>query len=60
MRLGYTKGIVRWLDRWVEDRPEQVALADALRALAREFRFEAIEQRLLQAGAQASPSTPAP
>ncbi|MFP8778799.1 ATP-binding protein [Hydrogenophaga sp. RWCD_12] len=60
VRLGYTKGIVRWLDRWVEDRPEQAPLADALRALAREFRFEAIEQRLLQSGAQAAPSKPAP
>jgi hypothetical protein len=35
----------------VADHPEQAAFADTLRALAREFRFEAIEQRLLPLGA---------
>lgn len=46
VRLGYTKGIVQWLDDWVQRRPDQAALAQGLRALAREFRFDAIEQRL--------------
>jgi CheY-like chemotaxis protein len=51
VRLGYAKGVMRWLDDWVADHPDQVAFADALRALAREFRFEAIEQRLVPLGA---------
>ena len=48
VRLGYAKGVMRWLDHWVADHPEQAAFADTLRALAREFRFEAIEQQLLK------------
>ena len=48
VRLGYAKGVMRWLDHWVADHPEQAAFADTLRALAREFRFEAIEQQLMQ------------
>jgi signal transduction histidine kinase/CheY-like chemotaxis protein/purine-cytosine permease-like protein len=48
VRLGYYKGIVNWLDDWVGLRPEQADFAQGLRTLAREFRFEAIEQRLLQ------------
>ena len=48
VRLGYYKGIVNWLDDWVGQRPEQADFAQGLRTLAREFRFEAIEQRLLQ------------
>ena len=51
VRLGYAKGVMRWLDDWVANHPDQLAFADALRALAREFRFEAIEQRLLPLGA---------
>jgi hypothetical protein len=47
VRLGYTRGILQWLDEWVRRRPEHAVLATALAALAREFRFEAIEQRLL-------------
>jgi hypothetical protein len=47
VRLGYYKGIVQWLDDWVRQRPEQADFAQSLRTLAREFRFEAIEQRLL-------------
>ena len=47
VRLGYAKGVVQWLDDWVRQRPDQAAWAQGLRALAREFRFEAIEQRLL-------------
>jgi signal transduction histidine kinase/purine-cytosine permease-like protein/DNA-binding NarL/FixJ family response regulator len=47
VRLGYTRGILQWLDEWVRRRPEHAALATALATLAREFRFEAIEQRLL-------------
>jgi signal transduction histidine kinase/CheY-like chemotaxis protein/purine-cytosine permease-like protein len=48
VRLGYYKGIVQWLDDWVRQRPDQADFAQSLRTLAREFRFEAIEQRLLQ------------
>ncbi len=48
VRLGYYKGIVQWLDDWVQDHPEQAAYAQQLRTLAREFRFDAIEQQLLQ------------
>ena len=48
VRLGYYKGIVQWLDDWVQDHPEQAAFAQQLRTLAREFRFDAIEQQLLQ------------
>jgi signal transduction histidine kinase/purine-cytosine permease-like protein/FixJ family two-component response regulator len=48
VRLGYYKGIVQWLDDWVQRRPEQAAFAQSLRTLAREFRFDTIEQQLLQ------------
>ena len=48
VRLGYYKGIVQWLDEWVQDHPEQATFAQQLRTLAREFRFDAIEQQLLQ------------
>jgi signal transduction histidine kinase/CheY-like chemotaxis protein len=48
VRLGYYKGIVQWLDEWVQRRPEQAVFAQGLRTLAREFRFETIEQQLLQ------------
>ncbi|MEY4980248.1 MAG: hypothetical protein RLZZ352_2518 [Pseudomonadota bacterium] len=47
VRLGYYKGIVTWLDDWVRQYPDQADFAHSLRTLAREFRFEAIEQRLL-------------
>ena len=50
VRLGYYKGIVQWLDDWVRQHPEQAVFAQGIRTMAREFRFEAIEQRLLQAG----------
>ena len=53
VRLGYYKGIVTWLDDWVRQRPEQADFAQSLRTLAREFRFEAIEQRLLAHSATA-------
>ena len=46
VRLGYPRGIVEWLDAWALQRPEHGELAHALKQLAREFRFEAIEQRL--------------
>ncbi|MBX3609146.1 MAG: response regulator [Hydrogenophaga sp.] len=46
VRLGYTRGILQWLDEWVRRRPEHTVLATSLAALAREFRFDAIEQRL--------------
>lgn len=48
VRLGYTRGILQWLDEWVRRRPEQAALATTLAALAREFRFDAIEHQLLR------------
>ena len=48
VRLGYYKGIVQWLDEWVQRRPEQATFAQGLRTLAREFRFETIEQQLLR------------
>ncbi|MDM7942330.1 MAG: ATP-binding protein [Hydrogenophaga sp.] len=48
VRLGYYKGIVQWLDDWVHEHPDQAAFAQQLRTLAREFRFDAIEQQLLQ------------
>ncbi|WP_372660043.1 ATP-binding protein, partial [Hydrogenophaga sp.] len=51
VRLGYYKGIVQWLDDWVRQRPEQADFAQGLQTLAREFRFEAIEERLQQQGA---------
>ncbi|MBL0918077.1 MAG: response regulator [Hydrogenophaga sp.] len=51
VRLGYTRGILQWLDDWVRRRPEHAALATTLAALAREFRFEAIEQRLIHGDA---------
>jgi hypothetical protein len=51
VRLGYTRGILQWLDEWVRRRPEHAALATTLAALAREFRFEAIEQRLIHGDA---------
>ena len=47
VRLGYTRGILQWLDDWVRRSPEHSALASSLAALAREFRFEAIEHQLL-------------
>jgi signal transduction histidine kinase/CheY-like chemotaxis protein/purine-cytosine permease-like protein len=47
VRLGYYRGIVQWLDQWVGQHPEHHDFAHGLRTLAREFRFEAIEQRLL-------------
>jgi signal transduction histidine kinase/CheY-like chemotaxis protein/purine-cytosine permease-like protein len=56
VRLGYYKGIVTWLDDWVRQRPEQADFAQSLRTLAREFRFEVIEQRLL--AHSATPQTP--
>ena len=48
VRLGYAKGVVQWLDDWMRQRPDQAAWAQRLLGLAREFRFEAIEQLLLQ------------
>ena len=56
VRLGYYKGIVRWLDEWVAVHPEQTEFAQGLRSLAREFRFEAIEQRLLSLDVDTSSS----
>ena len=47
VRLGYTRGILQWLDDWVRRHPERAGLATSLAALAREFRFEAIEHQLV-------------
>ena len=47
---------MNWLDDWVRQRPEQADFAQSLRTLAREFRFEVIEQRLL--AHSATPQTP--
>jgi hypothetical protein len=58
VRLGYYRGIVQWLDRWVAQQPEQHDFAHGLRTLAREFRFEAIEQRLLPHCPSVSPAGP--
>ncbi|MEZ5664711.1 MAG: ATP-binding protein [Burkholderiaceae bacterium] len=46
VRLGYPRGIIDWLDEWVRVRPDLEDEVRSLRLLAREFRFEAIEQRL--------------
>lgn len=48
VRLGYTRGVVQWLDRWVAREPAQAVLASQWRQLAREFRFEAIEQAVVR------------
>ena len=45
-RLGHTRGVLRWLDDWVQRQPERAALAQALGQMAREFRFDAIEAHL--------------
>jgi len=47
VRLGYTRGILQWLDDWVRRHPERAGLAATLASLAREFRFEAIEHQLM-------------
>ncbi len=47
-RLGYMRGVVRWLDDWVRREPSQAAVAAQWRQLAREFRFEAIEQAVMR------------
>ncbi|GAA6140225.1 ATP-binding protein [Hydrogenophaga sp. 5NK40-0174] len=51
VRLGYYKGIVQWFDAWLPAHPGQDAFAKEMKALAREFRFEAMERRLIQLGA---------
>ncbi|WP_247597063.1 ATP-binding protein [Hydrogenophaga sp. PAMC20947] len=58
VRLGYYRGTVQWLDQWVTLHPEQSDFAQGLRTLAREFRFEAIEQRLLPYCPSVSPVGP--
>ena len=60
VRLGYYKGIVVWLEQWLIQRPEQAEFAQGLRTLAREFRFEAIEQRLLPLCPSALSTDPKP
>ena len=60
VRLGYTRGIVQWLDDWVERRPGQAQLAARLRSLAREFRFDAIEELLTRLPERHAPERHAP
>jgi signal transduction histidine kinase/FixJ family two-component response regulator len=63
VRLGYYRGTVLWLDQWVAQHPDHPGLAEfaqSLRTLAREFRFEAIEQRLLPYCSQVPPAGPQP
>ena len=43
-RLGYYKGIARQMDELLAQQPECAAFAQRVLALARGFRFEAIEQ----------------
>ena len=59
-RLGYYRGIVQWLEQWVTLHPEQHDFAHGLRTLAREFRFETIEQRLLPHCPSVLPLDPQP
>ncbi len=44
VRLGYTRGVVQWLDEWAAREPAQAGVAAQWRQMAREFRFETIEQ----------------
>jgi signal transduction histidine kinase/FixJ family two-component response regulator len=46
VRLGHAKGVVQWLDVWVQAHPEHAEWAQQMRALARAFRFEVLESRL--------------
>ena len=46
VRLGYTRGVVQWLDDWERREPAHASLAAQWRQLAREFRFEAIERAI--------------
>ena len=57
VRLGYTRGILQWLDRWVAREPAAADHAEAMRRLAREFRFETLEQMLQQGHGPARPPT---
>ncbi len=55
-RLGFYKGIVQWLDAWLLEHPGQHSFAKEMKAMARDFRFEAMEQRLVQLGADGDAS----
>jgi signal transduction histidine kinase/CheY-like chemotaxis protein/purine-cytosine permease-like protein len=46
VRLGYVRGVVQWLDRWLVHHPQQAPWVAEMQALARAFRFDAIEQHL--------------
>jgi CheY-like chemotaxis protein len=46
VQLGYYRGILNQLDAIQSARPECAAFADAMRELARQFRFEAIAREL--------------
>ena len=47
-RLGYYKGVVRQLDELLVRRPECAHFVQRVAALARAFRFEAIEQLIAE------------
>ena len=59
LRLGYPRGVVQWLDAWAQRHPDQAPLAQAWQAMAREFRFEAIDAAL-QATLSAASTPPTP
>ncbi len=48
VRLGYTRGVVQWLEDRERREPAHASLAAQWRQLAREFRFEAIERAIQQ------------
>ena len=54
-RLGYYKGVVRQLDELLLHRPACAAFAQRVGALARAFRFEAIEQLIAEVRHDARP-----
>ena len=53
MQLGYYRGILNQLDAIEGAQPECAVFANAMRELARQFRFEAIAREL----ARAAPAT---
>ena len=55
VELGHPRGVLKALDALVASDPAHAAWAERIRALAREFRFEAIA-RLLDDGAHPTPS----
>ncbi|WP_037472012.1 hybrid sensor histidine kinase/response regulator [Simplicispira psychrophila] len=56
--LGYYRGILNALDEIERDQPEHAAFVQAMRALAAQFQFEAMEQILQQVPHALPPSPP--